>query len=333
MNLLLTGSTGFVGRNLLLRALREKKFSTLILPVRSKEKLLSQLAEEGIKELPERVHLCSVKNNIWDLEDAPEPDLVIHCAGLTFSRTREDYFETHVQGTLQLFEQLPKSTYFLVLSSLSAAGPTPHDDTVRRSYHQESPVSWYGESKLAMEQKLRALYPERLLIIRPPIILGPRDTATIPLFKMASSLLRVKPGLRAKEYSWISIDDLCEAILLIVDIDWKKSFPFSYFISSSQSITDLELISTTAAVLKKQGVTLPLPHFFLQMISNIADQIPALHKPLQSLGRDRIKEILPQRWVIDGSEFQRDFKWSPQKTLHETLEETATWQRSYFKHH
>ena len=57
----------------------------------------------------------------------------------------------------------------------------------------------------------------------------------------------------------------------------------------------------------------------------IADKIPALHKPLQSLGRDRVKEILPSRWVVDGSDFQRDFSWKSQATLHETLQQTAAW--------
>jgi len=325
VNLLLTGSTGFVGRNLLLRVLQDPTWSEIILPVRSKEKFLSQLAEEGIKRLPENVHLCSVKNNIWDLEEAPEPDLVIHCAGLTFSREKKNYFETHVDGTLQLFAQLPKRTRFLVLSSLSAAGPTPSVHPVRQHEHQSSPVSWYGESKLAMEQKLRDHYAERLLIIRPPIILGPRDTATIPLFQMASSPFRMKPGVKPKEYSWISVDDLCEALLLAASVDWKKFSPFPYFVTNPQSITDLELIQTTADVLKKRGLTLRLPHFLLQLVSLIVDRIPALHQPLQSLGPDRIKEILPQRWVADGTLFQIHFEWKPEKTLRETLEETNEW--------
>lgn len=327
-SLLFTGSTGFVGRNLLLRVLKDQAWSKIILPVRSKKKLLSQLAEEGMTKLPKNVYLCSVKNNIWNLKGAPKPDIVIHCAGLTFSREKKNYFETHVEGTLQLFSQLPKNTRFLVLSSLSAAGPTPVGEEIRYYHDKATPVSWYGESKLAMEQKLREQYAERLLIIRPPIILGPRDTATVPLFKMARSLIRVKPGLKTKTYSWISVDDLCEALLTAATVDWKKLAPHPYFITHHQSITDLELIQTVATILKKQGLTLRLPHFLLQFISLIVDRIPALYQPLQSLGRDRIKEILPQRWIIDGTLFQTHFKWQPKKTLQETLEETAVWFKS-----
>ena len=48
MKLLITGSTGFVGRNLLLHALRDPYWSEIILPVRNREKLHQQLQAEGI---------------------------------------------------------------------------------------------------------------------------------------------------------------------------------------------------------------------------------------------------------------------------------------------
>lgn len=326
MNLLITGATGFVGRNLLLRALKEPTFSAIILPVRDKTKLLRQLHHEGIKTLPEHVHLCSVKNNTWDLDSSPLPDLVIHCAGLTFSHQKEPYFKTHVEGTLQLFAQLPSHTRFIVLSSLSAAGPTPLSYSQRELYHKEQPVSWYGKSKLAMEQALQEKYPNRLLIVRPPMILGPRDTATLPLFKMVASPLRVKPGFQTKTYSWIAVEDLNDALLTAAKSDWKNSTSSKpYFICHSQTITDFELLQTVALVLKKRGFTLPLPHRILQLLGVMIQYIPLLHQPLQSLGPDRIKEILPGRWVSNGALFEKDFQWQAQKNLRETLEKTAAW--------
>ncbi len=74
-----------------------------------------------------------------------------------------------------------------------------------------------------------------------------------------------------------------------------------------------------------RGITLPLPHLAIQLLSMLVDKIPALHQPLQSLGRDRVKEILPRRWILDGSDFQRDFDWQPRTTLQESLQETANW--------
>jgi nucleoside-diphosphate-sugar epimerase len=323
VNLLLTGSTGFVGRNLLLHVLRDPLFSTITLPVRNKQRLLQQLSKEGIERLPSHLSLCSVENNCWDLEALPEPDLVIHAAGLTFSRTREPYFETHLNGTLQLLKLLPTTSRIIVLSSVAAAGPTPEGHMLRHDDDPVAPVSWYGESKLKMEQELLKQYSQRLLLLRPPIVLGPRDTATLPLFKMARGPLRIKPGRALKHYSWIDVDDLCQAILRAAQSNWTTAHP--YFVTSEETITDLELIETTAAILQARGITLRIPHGIIQLISSIADRIPALHQPLQSLGPDRVKEILPSRWVVDGAPFRRDFQWRAQRGLCETLTETARW--------
>jgi nucleoside-diphosphate-sugar epimerase len=63
----------------------------------------------------------------------------------------------------------------------------------------DAPITLYGESKLALERAIRANNADLpLTILRPPMVLGARDNATLPLFKMASGFLRVKPGLRKK---------------------------------------------------------------------------------------------------------------------------------------
>ena len=324
MILLITGSTGVVGRNLLLQAMQDASWSHIILPVRSREKFFRQLEKEKIVFDADRLHLCDVEKNEWHLPSL-KPDVVLHCAGLTFSRARENYFETNVEGTLNLFKKLPDTARFFVLSSQAAGGPTPAKIEKRNRTHEDKPVSWYGASKLAMEKKLLELSAERVLILRPPMILGPRDTATLPLFKMAQSPVRMKPGFATKEYSWIDVGDLCRAILTAAKADWRILPERLYFLSSNQTITDRELLKTAAMAVGTRGITLPLPHMAIQLLSMLVDKIPALHQPLQSLGRDRVKEILPRRWIVDGSDFQRDFDWQPTTTLQESLQEAANW--------
>ena len=325
MKLLITGSTGFVGRNLLLHALQDPTWSHIILPVRDEQKWRNQLRNEGIINLPEYLHFCNVDENGWFLDNIPSPDIAIHCAGLTFSRERAPYFETNVESTLRLAQTLPQCCRLLVLSSQSAAGPTPSSVLIRQRLHEDQPLSWYGESKLAMERRLTALQRSPLLILRPPMILGPRDTATIPLFKMARGVLRLKPGMKAKHYSWIDVDDLCRALLTAARSDWKQLSHQHYFLTAEKTITDLELLQTTASVLQGRGITLRAPHVLIRLLSFFADAIPPLRQPLQSLGRDRVKEIMPQRWVVDGSEFRRDFEWTPHASLEQSLQKTATW--------
>lgn len=326
MELLLTGSTGFVGRNLLLSLLCDERWNRIVLPVRDPEKLRTQLDGEGI-EMPDHLVVCRVEGDSWKLPSGVRPDLVIHAAGQLFGRARADYFRTNAEGSLRLAEQLPETVRMIVLSSLAAGGPTPQGEGARTVAHADTPVSHYGASKLAMEQVLREKLGNRLLILRPPMVLGPRDAATVPLFQMARGMLRVKPGLRPKHYSWIAVEDLCAALLIVSLAPWPtEQKPF--YLTAEEIITDVELLATAGDVLGARGVTLPLPHAVIQGISRVLDSIPAWRDAVPSLGPDRVREILPDRWVSDGSSFAEAFDWKARRGLAETLRATADYLKS-----
>lgn len=322
MELLLTGSTGFVGRNLLLHLAGDPRWSRIVLPVRDPEKLRHQLAGEGIGE--ERLRVCRVTGDFWELPADVSPDLVIHAAGLLFGRRREDYFGTNVDGSIRLAAQLPRTARMIVLSSLAAGGPTPVGFSRRSAEHEDRPVSLYGASKLTMERELRNRLTRRLLILRPPMVLGPRDAATLPLFRMARGAVRVKPGFAPKHYSWIAVDDLCRAILTAADADdWERLGPF--YLGAESTITDAELIAAAAEVIAARGITLSVPQLAIRLASLAVDAVPAWRAAAPSLGRDRVREILPGRWVCDGAPFAEHFGWHPRRNLRETLAETAAW--------
>lgn len=329
MELLLTGSTGFVGRNLLLRLADDPRWNRIILPVRDPDKLRAQLEGEGISKDP-RFRACRVTGDFWELPPEVRPDLVIHAAGLLFGRRREDYFGTNVDGSIRLAAQLPRTTRMIVLSSLAAGGPTPADALHRSAAHEDRPVSLYGASKLTMERELLNRLGRRLLILRPPMVLGPRDAATLPLFRMAGGAVRVKPGFSPKHYSWIDVGDLCDAILTASSLpEWEQHGPF--YLGSEGTITDAELIATAADVIHAKGITLSVPQMAIRMASLVIDAVPAWRAAAPSLGRDRVREILPPRWVCDGGPFAEHFGWRCSGNLRQTLRETADWLREQRK--
>jgi nucleoside-diphosphate-sugar epimerase len=326
MELLLTGSTGFVGRNLLLKLRGDTRWSRILLPVRDPEKLRFQLAGEGLDD--GRFQPCLVTGNFWELPADCSPDFVVHAAGLLFGRRPEEYFSTNVEGTLRLMARIPRTARVIVLSSQAAGGPTPRGERARTAEHEDRPVSYYGASKLTMERELRNRLGRRLLILRPPMVLGPRDGATLPLFRMAAGAVRMKPGFSPKHYSWIEVGDLCDAILAAMPSapsDWPGHGPF--YLDSGTVITDSELIATAAGVLGADGVTLRVPQALIRLASVVIDLVPAWRAAVPSLGRDRVREILPDRWVCDGSAFGQRFGWRPSKRLEEALAETAAWLR------
>ncbi|MFY8268177.1 MAG: NAD-dependent epimerase/dehydratase family protein [Terrimicrobiaceae bacterium] len=307
--LLLTGATGFVGRNILLSEIRAG--NRVLAPVRNAEKLRLQLEAEAIP-----------LGNVTALDPDPAtwgailPDRALLSAGVLFARDREDYFRVNVDWTLRVLQTLPVSCNVVVLSSQSAGGPTPHDRQARTESDHDAPLTWYGKSKLALERAIARDFPShRPTILRPPMILGARDTATLPLFKMAAGLLRPKPGLRPKEYSFIAVEDVVQA----VSAAWQARGPGPYYIASDQTITDIELINTAAQAAQGHGITLPLPQIFIKILSLLVDAIPALRTSAPSLTRDRVREIWPDRWVVDSSAFRKASGWSSRTSLHQAL--------------
>jgi nucleoside-diphosphate-sugar epimerase len=308
--LLVTGATGFVGRNLLLREIAQG--TNILAPVRSAEKLRSQLAFEGLD--PSAVTPLPADPSAWG---PLRPTHALLSAGVLFARNREEYFTTNVDWTLQVLEALPESTRIVVLSSQSAGGPTPHGRHARTESDADSPLTWYGKSKLALEHAIEKIHPSRpLSILRPPMILGPRDTATLPLFRMAAGLLRTKPGLRTKEFSFLQVEDVLEAIFAA----WETPLPGPHYIAADHTITDRQLIDTAARAAGAKGLTLPIPILLVKAMSLLVDTIPTLRRSAPSLTRDRAKEIWPDRWVVDSTAFRQATGWSSRHDLSHALQ-------------
>ena len=316
-SILITGATGFVGRNLAIAAL--KKGSRVLAPVRSREKLTGQLAAEDIP--PYKVTPMSTDPGTWG---PISPSLAVLSAGVLFARNRAEYLATNVDWTLGVLAALPTTCRTIVLSSQSTGGPTPPHVGARSEVTPDAPITWYGESKLQLERIIRERFPDRpITILRPPMILGARDSATLPLFRMAAGWLRPKPGLRAKSYSFLAVDDVIDAIFAATALDR----PGPFYIAAETPITDLELIATAARIMDASGMTLPVPQPIVRLLAGIVDRIPALREKTPSLTRDRAREIWPDRWVVDASAFSLATGWRARLTLETALHDAYKFYR------
>lgn len=308
-SLLVTGGTGFVGRNCLIHALT--RYDTIYASVRSEKKLRAQCAEESLST--EKIHPLPSDPAKWPSLNI---DHAILSAGVLFARSRSEYFETNVDWILNIVRALPANCRTVILSSQSAGGPTPPNSPARSEATPDTPVTWYGESKLAMEKAVRETFPDRsITILRPPMVLGARDLATLPLFKMGKGLVRMKPGLHAKTYSYIAVDDLVSAIFAALDSEIVSAE--SLYVASPVTISDRELIASASS--NPAGVTVAIPQIFVRLLSAIIDAVPALRAKTPSLTRDRAKEIWSPCWVVDGSRFARTYDWQATQSLSDAM--------------
>lgn len=140
------------------------------------------------------------------LDEFGKLDLFIHNAGVTVSLNKQEYFDINTVLTQNILAALKTSTWlnegkFIYMSSLAAEGPMGFD----------SPISLYGESKLAAESKVKES-AFRYLIIRPTAIYGAGDFAFLPLFKAAAKGIYPLTN-RHQKMSMIHAKDLAEIIL------------------------------------------------------------------------------------------------------------------------
>lgn len=311
--ILLTGATGFLGRNLLLRFLAEGR--EVAAPVRSPEKLASQLRSEGLPENPPGLTVLPADPARWP---TLRPARAVLGAGVLFARTKEEYWQTNVDWTLAVLRRLPEDCRTVLISSLAAGGPTPAGQATRGLQDPDQPITWYGKSKFALEQAARREFPERwLTILRPPMILGARDSATLPLFQMARGRFRIKPGLAPKTYSFIDVADMGEA----VDAAFSAApFPQSLYPAVPDPISDWELIATAADVCGGRGLTLPVPEPAVRLLSLVVDAVPSLRARTPSLTKDRARDIWQARWVVEASDFSRHTGWQAKVPLRASLQ-------------
>ena len=266
MRLLLTGATGFVGRNFLKHVVEKGLYEEIYLPLRNVQKWERQLTEDGLFGNRSLTVLKGEAPN-WKFPTV-SVDHVVHCAGHLFGREKESYWDCHVKGTANLFQHTRDVKRALLLSSLSAGGPCRGAEDAKTEKSIDQPLSWYGQSKLEMESMaLIANYPFEVLALRPPIVLGPRDSATRPLYDMVKRPFWLKPGLTPKLLSFIAVQDLVECILhaLWHKTSWLRLPHRFYYVGYPEPVTDREMLVTAGSYFGRKGLlrgkVIPLPNW------------------------------------------------------------------------
>lgn len=194
MRILVTGSSGFIGRNFV-RCFRDAGHIVLEHRGRGWADLTAANAAHGIMA-------------------SSSPDLVVHCAGqknvALCALSPIEAMTTNAVVTGRMARECAKrSLPFVYISSnhLWAEG------TLHTEQDEPTPNDWYGRSKLAGEQLALAEHPSSL-VVRTAAVYGPGS----PVLAWAEKRLRETRELDAYALAWSSptyVDDLAKAVLLM----------------------------------------------------------------------------------------------------------------------
>jgi dihydroflavonol-4-reductase len=200
-----TGGTGFVGAHLV-QALRARGDEVTCL-VRDPAKAHAR-GWSDVRLIP------------GDLDDAAalgrgcaDAEVIYHVAGRISARDLSDFMRANRDGTANVLEAAGPgwAGRFVLVSSLAAGGPTapgqPIDET-----RPPSPVTPYGQSKLAAEVLVRAM-ARSWTIVRPPAVYGEWDREFLKVFRLARLGLVPVFGDGSQELSVIYAGDLAAALV------------------------------------------------------------------------------------------------------------------------
>lgn len=191
MNILLTGSTGFLGSYFL------KNFSaSRLIPYDRKS--------DG-------------SANWKDLEG------LIHCAGLAHNshdkKLKELYYEANVKLTKNLINHFTNSPsrFFIFISTATIYENTPTGNTIDESIVGNN-LSIYAESKLQAEKELLKIKDKKIFILRPSVIVGPNPKGNIRLLhKLVKTKLPIPIPAKSSPNNLTDIRNLSKVIEFLVE--------------------------------------------------------------------------------------------------------------------
>jgi nucleoside-diphosphate-sugar epimerase len=311
--ILVTGGTGFIGSHLL------ERLSASGVPVRC---LLRQRKKP--RSLPPGVEpVFGDLTSGEGVEDALRgATIVIHLAGVTKALTVADFYSGNVRTTGILVRALAGRAIRLVhVSSLSAIGPS-RDGTPVAEEEPPHPLTHYGKSKLEAERLVRELAPEAV-IVRPPVVYGPRDTDVFQLLKSISQGLVIEISGGDRWFSAIYVDDLVDGLLAAAES--PRAEGRAYFLAHPQPTTWRELSSAAARVMACRPRTLRVPVPVGNAVGYAAEVWSRLTRKPGIVSREKVAEAQCRWWTCDTRRATAELGFEAKTTLEAGLAVTLGW--------
>ena len=261
MKIIITGASGFVGKN-----------------------LTQIFKEKGQEVIP-----LSLRKEDWQLPETASA--LVHLAGIEkdtgSASNNEEYFQVNSYLTEKVFQQFLKSDIhdFIFISSIKAAADSSPEIVTENTF--PNPISPYGKSKfLAEELILKHKLPpnKRLIILRPCLIHGPEDTGNLKLlYKIAEKGIPYPFGKFENQRSYVSIFNLSFLLTKIIETPQFQSG--IYNIADDTSISTTKLIEVMYNTLGKKPRILKIPASPIKMVAKIFSRmgIPLVEEKISKL--------------------------------------------------
>ena len=213
MRILVTGASGFVGRELI-QALSKAGYA-----VRAAARNLSAITHgANIEQVP----LPDLSQPVDWRPLLRDVDAVVHLAGLAhvsneIAEERYDKVNRLATKSLALAASMTPGIQRIVFVSSIRAQTGPASDHVLTENDTPTPTDAYGRSKLAAESFVRG-YGVPATILRPVVIYGPQARANVAqLMKIAALPLPLPFGAFSNKRSLLALGNMISAIRFVLE--------------------------------------------------------------------------------------------------------------------
>jgi len=249
-------------------------------------------------------------------------DWVFHLAGALKGFREAELMRVNRDGTRRLLDacraQAPGARVLLV-SSLAAAGPGELTEEA-----PPRPLTWYGKSKLAAEREVLGSGLASV-ILRPPVVFGPRDRDVLGYFRVARRCLPVA-GRGERRYSLVYAPDLADGLLRAAETPCPSG---EIFHLTGPALTWADFGRRIAAALGRPARVLALPEAALRLCGRAADLWCALRGRPGIFSSQKVIEMLAAGWVASPDKAARLLGWTAPTDLDTALAETVAWYRNH----
>lgn len=298
MKVLVTGTTGFIGRHVM------KRYSSLIQFVG-----INRYATGSFNQ--NEIFIPSISENTDWKGKLDDVDSIIHLAGIAHNKSisESDVLSVNVKGTLRLAEAAAKAGVrrFVFVSSVSVndllKSQTKSSDVLPNE------ISFlFSNSKLQTEIGLKKISVDtglEVTIVRSTLVYGFNAPGN---FGLLTKLVKISPfqpfGLINNKRDFIAVQNLAD--LLITCTTHADAAGKTFVASDGKSISTKELTNAIGKGLNKKVIQLPVPVDLMLLIAKV-------------LGKTNMAKQLFRNLEYDSSDLQNVLGWAPPYTMEQAM--------------
>lgn len=246
MKITITGSSGFVGKNLI-ESMKDFDIQKLSLRYQAEQKINLQNSETVI-------HLSGKAH---DLKKVSQP---------------QDYYEANSELTKQLYDAFLRSEAkkFIFISSVKAATDKVGD--ILTEEQNPNPQTHYGKSKLLGEEYILSQplpAGKSYYILRPCMIHGPGNKGNLNLlYQFVRKGIPYPLAAFENQRSFLSVENLCFVIKELIERDIPSGI---YNLADDEALSTNELVKEIAKTLNLKPKLWAIPAQMIQSFAKLGD--------------------------------------------------------------